>query len=66
MKFSAVFCSLCLLASIALLAPGCGGEEAHCETDADCDDGMECHIEDGVDPHCMGMGDDDDSADMDM
>lgn len=63
MKFAAVVSALSFLVSIALFAPGCGDDEHHCETDADCEAGESCHTEEGADPHCMeAMGDDDDSS----
>lgn len=50
-----------LVLATGLLFTGCDDHD-HCATDDDCPDGQMCHIEDGVEPHCMDMGDDDDSA----
>jgi Cys-rich repeat protein len=49
-----------LVLATGLLFAGC--DDHDCATDADCPEGQMCHIEDGVEPHCMDMGDDDDSA----
>ncbi len=64
MSFRAFIASFSLLALFGLGLVACGQDHDHeCETDADCPDGQMCHIEDGVEPHCMDMmGDDDDSA----